>query len=78
MPKVLVADDSPLIRRVLRIALDGSPQCDVLEAEDGEAALVRARVERPAIAILDIQMPKMSGLEVCVDSRLMTLPEIVF
>jgi len=65
MPKVLVADDSPLIRRVLRQVLAGSLPCDVLEADDGVAALALARSEHPVVAVLDIQMPNMSGLEVC-------------
>jgi two-component system phosphate regulon response regulator PhoB len=60
---VLVADDDPDIRQLVRLRLERSGY-DVISAEDGQAALDLARDRHPDVAILDISMPKMSGLEV--------------
>ena len=74
--KVLVADDSMVVRRLVcaRLIADGH---DVIEAEDGQAALDAAVRERPAVIVLDRQMPKMDGFEVCTrlrqDERLRTV-----
>jgi two-component system, OmpR family, alkaline phosphatase synthesis response regulator PhoP len=61
--KILVADDSSTVRRVVRarLAADGH---EVLEAEDGEEALALARTEQPALLVLDKVMPKLDGFEV--------------
>jgi DNA-binding response OmpR family regulator len=61
--KILVADDSPTVRRVVsaRLSADGH---DVIEAEDGEQALALAREARPALLVLDKVMPKLDGFEV--------------
>ncbi len=64
MVKVLLADDNAAIRRLLKAQL-GSLSLDVLEAADGQAALDLARAERPRIAVLDLEMPKLNGFEVC-------------
>jgi two-component system, OmpR family, alkaline phosphatase synthesis response regulator PhoP len=61
--KILVADDSSTVRRVVsaRLSADGH---DVVEAEDGEQALTLARELRPALIVLDKVMPKLDGFEV--------------
>ena len=61
--KILVADDSMTVRRLVaaRLIADGY---EVVEAEDGEAALRLARSERPALLVLDKVMPKLDGFEV--------------
>ncbi|MBU2573431.1 MAG: response regulator [Elusimicrobia bacterium] len=59
---VLLADDDPAIRAVLRRFL-ASLSCEVLEAEDGAAALELARARKPDIVLLDISMPKKTGVE---------------
>jgi DNA-binding response OmpR family regulator len=61
--KILVADDSPTVRRVVsaRLSADGH---EVIEAEDGEQALTLAREARPALLVLDKVMPKLDGFEV--------------
>jgi DNA-binding response OmpR family regulator len=60
---VLVADDSPTVRRLVaaRLAADGH---EVIEAEDGEQALALALSETPAVIVLDKVMPKLDGFEV--------------
>jgi two-component system OmpR family response regulator len=65
MPRtILVVDDDPHIRQLLVFAL-AKAGLDTLEAEDGEAALAQAREHRPDLIVLDINMPRMDGIEVC-------------
>ena len=65
MPRtILVVDDDPHIRQLLVFAL-GKAGLDTLEAEDGEAALAIAAAHGPDLIVLDINMPRMDGLEVC-------------
>jgi DNA-binding response OmpR family regulator len=59
---VLICDDEPSLRELIRISLDGPYQ--FVEADDGEAALELARRVRPDVVILDMMMPRRSGLEV--------------
>src|SRR5919106_5593260 len=62
--KVLVVDDDPTIRDVLRVML-GFEGCQVVDAPDGESALVIFAATRPNVVILDVTMPGMDGIEVC-------------
>jgi DNA-binding response OmpR family regulator len=61
--KILVADDSPTVRRLVaaRLQADGY---GVVEAGDGEEALALARLHRPDAYVLDKIMPKLDGFEV--------------
>ena len=61
--KVLIVDDSGLTRRTLRQILEGVG-CEVIEAEEGLAALERYAVDRPDVVFLDLVMRGMYGLEV--------------
>lgn len=61
---ILVVDDDPHIREVLSFAL-GKAGMDTCEAGDGEAAIEAAERFNPDLVILDINMPRMDGLEVC-------------
>jgi DNA-binding response OmpR family regulator len=62
--KVLLADDDPGLRRLVGTTL-GTDDFSLFQAADGEETLAVARTEQPDIVLLDINMPKMSGLEVC-------------
>ena len=63
--RVLVADDHPIVRDGLRLALDRREDIDVVaEAEDGRQAVQRALASRPDVAIIDLDMPKLSGIGV--------------
>lgn len=62
--KILVVDDEPQIRRVMRVILSGE-NYEVVEARSGDAALLRFREFLPDLVLLDLNMPGMSGLEAC-------------
>jgi len=65
MPRtILIADDDPHIRQLLVFALHKAG-LDAIEAEDGEAALAAVAAHAPDLIILDINMPRMDGIEVC-------------
>lgn len=64
MSTILIVDDEPAIRLLLREALESSGH-RVLEAEDGVRGLATARSERPDAVLLDMALPRLSGLEVC-------------
>jgi CheY-like chemotaxis protein len=59
---VLICDDEPSLRELIRISLDGPYR--FVEADDGEESLELARSVRPDVVILDMMMPRLSGLEV--------------
>lgn len=61
---ILIVDDDPQIRAVLRIAL-GQAGMEVAEAGDGAEALSKARSGRFDLIVLDIGLPERDGLEVC-------------
>jgi two-component system response regulator NreC len=63
--RVLLADDHAIVRRGLRSLLETEPGLDVVaEAGDGLEAIKLAEEHEPDIAILDIGMPKLNGIEV--------------
>ena len=65
MPRtILVADDDPHIRQLIVFAL-AKAGLDAIEAEDGESALSAVEAHHPDLLILDINMPRMDGIEVC-------------
>ena len=66
--RILIVDDSGLARRRARTILEGAGY-EVLEAEDGMAALERYFVSRPDIVVLDLVMKGMYGLEVLAKLR---------
>lgn len=79
--RILIADDEPHIGRIIQMKLEQGP-FEVMLAEDGEAALEAiAREPDIALVVLDLMMPKLSGLDVL--SRLRandatkTLPTII-
>jgi DNA-binding NarL/FixJ family response regulator len=62
--RILVADDHPIVRSGLRKVLDAKPDMQVVaEAEDGAEAVRLALAEDVHVAILDVSMPKMTGIQ---------------
>jgi two-component system, OmpR family, alkaline phosphatase synthesis response regulator PhoP len=62
--KILIADDEPDILEVVQYNLVKEGY-EVMTAKDGEEALAKAKTNHPDLIILDIMMPKKSGVEVC-------------
>jgi DNA-binding NarL/FixJ family response regulator len=63
--RVLIADDHGIVRSGLRLLLERQPDIEVIaEAADGAEARDLAARERPDLAILDVRMPKLTGLQV--------------
>lgn len=60
--KVLITDDSKLLRKKLREELE-SMGCEVLEAENGKDAILQVLQEQPDCIFLDIVMPEVGGIE---------------
>jgi DNA-binding NarL/FixJ family response regulator len=62
--RILVADDHPIVLRGLKTVLNAQPDCEVVaEATDGEQAVALALTEDVHLAILDISMPRKTGLQ---------------
>jgi DNA-binding NarL/FixJ family response regulator len=65
MIRVLLADDHPMVRAGIRQLLEGAGDIEVIaEAGDGEQAQSLIQQHHPDVAVLDIQMPKASGIDV--------------
>ncbi|WP_067547801.1 response regulator [Nocardia crassostreae] len=66
MIRVLVADDQEMVRMGFAMILDAAPDIDVVaQAADGVQAIEAVRAANPDVALLDIRMPRVDGLEVC-------------
>ena len=63
---VIIADDHPLYRDALARAVDWHPQLELIgEATDGPTALALIETLQPDVAVIDLHMPRLSGLQVC-------------
>ena len=62
--RILLVDDEPLIIQTLGTQLEASG-FEVVTAMDGEAALAAARTQQPDLIVLDLMLPKLSGIKVC-------------
>jgi CheY-like chemotaxis protein len=76
---ILIADDEPTLRELVRASLDGNYR--FAEASDGVVALQLARELDPDVIILDLMLPRLSGLDVLeelrADERLQHIPVLV-
>jgi DNA-binding NarL/FixJ family response regulator len=62
--RILIADDHPIVRSGVRKVLDAKPDLEVVaEAEDGAEAVEKALAEDVHLAILDVSMPRMTGIQ---------------
>ena len=61
--RILIAEDETIIRLDLRQLLERAGYEVVAEAKDGEEAVALARSQEPELAILDVKMPKLDGIE---------------
>jgi CheY-like chemotaxis protein len=76
---ILICDDEPTLRELVRVSLDGD--FDFVEANDGIIAIELAREVRPDAIVLDLMLPRLSGLEVLsqlhADDMLRSIPVLV-
>src|SRR5687767_11780790 len=75
--RILLVDDDPSLRKVVRYALDRAG-FDVVEAGDGRIAIDRFARNAIDLVVLDVLMPEMDGLEVCREIRKTSQVPIVF
>jgi CheY-like chemotaxis protein len=66
---VLIVDDDPFIRRLIATTLEDVAGFDIEEAADGVEAVAAARTTEPVLVFLDIDMPRMNGIEACRELR---------
>lgn len=64
MNKVLIIEDSPTTRAVIKVYLLGH-HLEFLEASDGTEGLALAKQQRPDVIVVDLKMPGMDGLSLC-------------
>ena len=62
MIKVLVVDDSTVVRKIIVGIITKHPEIEVITASNGIEALEKIEVENPDVVTLDIDMPHMNGL----------------
>ena len=63
MPKILLADDSAFMRKILTNILTKEGYKDIIETEDDAAAVEKYKSEKPALVLLDIIMEKKDGIQ---------------
>jgi CheY-like chemotaxis protein len=62
---VLIVDDDPFIRKLIVTTLEGVAGFELHEARDGDEAVQTASAQSPRLVFLDIDMPRMDGIEAC-------------
>ena len=65
MSKILIADDEPSLRLLVKATLSANKSFELIEASDGHEALTKSQNELPDLLLLDVMMPGLSGFEVC-------------
>jgi CheY-like chemotaxis protein len=69
MRKVLIVDDDPFIRKLIATTLEDVAGFELLQASDGAEAVDIAAREQPEIVFLDVDMPRLDGIEACAQLR---------
>lgn len=64
MAKILIADDSAFMRKIVRNALEKLGHKDIIEAANGSEALDKYKSDKPDLVLLDIIMPDVGGIDV--------------
>jgi len=70
MTKIMIVDDDPFARRLMRDSLDLSGErYEIFDMDRGRLALELMAVERPDVVLLDISMPEIGGIPVCTEIK---------
>ena len=79
-PRILIADDSALLRSALRGFFTAAGNYEIVEAENGTEAIAVAEQRQPDVLILDFAMPAMDGLAVSreLQKRMPQLPVLMY
>jgi len=79
--RILMVEDEEDLRKMVKFRLEAMDY-DVLEAEDGQMGLDKARADKPDLVILDLMLPKLDGFKVCrmlkFDEKHKHIPIIMF
>ena len=77
--RILIIDDEPDVRRAVRLTIQlQEPEWEVLEAENGDAGLMKVESDQPDLVLLDLLMPGMNGFETLEQLRLFSdVPVII-
>ena len=81
LSRILIVDDSPLVRKLLRKCFESEPGLEVCaEAADGKEGIEKARECHPDLILLDLSMPVMNGLEAAkaLNGSMPSIPLIMF
>jgi CheY-like chemotaxis protein len=73
MTKILVAEDEADIRELVAFSLTNIGGFQVVKARNGEEAVEMVQAEMPDLILMDVRMPRMTGVEAC--AKLKTIPE---
>ena len=65
VPLILVAEDERDIRELIILSLQTNGLTNLIEAHNGEEAVALTRERKPALILMDVRMPKMTGYEAC-------------
>ncbi len=65
LPLILVSEDERDIRELIVISLLTSGLTNVIQAHNGEEAVAQAKTHKPALILMDVRMPRMTGYEAC-------------
>jgi len=77
--RVLLIDDEPLAREMIREMLEADPEVEIVdECVNGEEAVAAIKEHTPDLLFLDIQMPEVSGFELLETVRNGHLPHVIF
>lgn len=74
---ILIVDDSPVSRKILRSCLPHDREYTITEAGDGSAAVQRFREQLPDVTFLDLTMPRVSGLECLAELKALAREAVV-
>lgn len=79
--RILMVEDEEDLRKMVKFRLEAMDY-DVLEAEDGQVGLDKARIDKPDLIILDLMLPRLDGFKVCrllkFDEKHKHIPIIMF